>query len=274
MGEPRQTDQLFVGSIPEAYEQHLVPVVFQPYADDLADRVAGQHPESVLELACGTGVVTRSITSRLGGTAAVTATDVNQPMIDRAASIGTSSPVTWRRADAMSLPFEDASFDAVVCQFGVMFFPDRGAAFAEMHRVLRPGGSALFNVWDRIEANEFAHVVSDAVATLFPDDPPQFLARVPHGYPDPHRIRADLAIGGFEMSPDIEVVDARSHAKTCAAPAIGFCQGTPLRAEIEARDPSRLDAATEAATAAVAERFGETDIDAGMRALIVTAAKD
>ena len=173
----------------------------------------------------------------------------------------------------MDLPFDDGSFDAVVCQFGAMFFPDRHRAFTEMYRVLRHGGSALFNVWDRIEHNEFAEVVTDAVAQLFPDDPPRFLERVPHGYHDPERIRADIDAAGFDPSSSIDSLDARSLAASCSVPAIGYCQGSPLRNEIEARDPTRLAEATTVAATAIGERFGQADIDGLLRALVITALK-
>ena len=273
MGDPQDSDLLFAGSIPELYERYLVPLIFQPYADDLATRVVEFSPSSVIEVAAGTGVVTRALSSQLPASVAITATDLNQPMVDFAASIGTSRRVTWRQADVLDLPFEDGSFDAVACQFGAMFFPDRHRAFTEMCRVLRPGGSALFNVWGRIEHNEFAEVVNDAVAPLFPDDPPRFLERTPHGYHDPERIRADLDATGFDPSPTIDSLDARSRAASCSIPAIGYCQGTPLRNEIEARDSARLVDATAVAATAIGERFGQTDIDGAIRAHVITAHK-
>src|SRR5258706_7272698 len=171
------TDKVFSGSIAELYEKYLVPLIFEPYATDVATRLVSRSPATVLEIAAGTGVVTRALASALPEGTSIVATDLNQPMLDQAAKVGTKRPVQWRQADAMQLPFADASFDTVACQFGVMFFPDRGAAFAEARRVLRPGGALLFNVWDRIEQNEFAHAVDGAVAAQFPADPPRFLAR-------------------------------------------------------------------------------------------------
>ena len=271
-GRP-ESDLLFAGSIPELYERYLVPLVFQSYADDLAARVVEIRPSAVLEVAAGTGVVTRELASRLPATVPVTATDLNQPMVDFAASIGTSRPVTWRQADALDLPFEDESFDAVVCQFGAMFFPDRHQGYTEMHRVLRPGGVALFNVWDRLEYSEFAKVVNDAVIAMFPDDPPLFFERTPHGYHDPVRIRAELEEAGFDPTSRIDSVAARSRAASCTMPAIGFCQGTPLRNEIEARDPTRLAEVTTVAATALGERFGRVDIEGGLRAHVITAYK-
>ena len=158
------TDQTFVGAIPEIYDQYLVPLIFEPYAVDLAARLARLPLTTVLELAAGTGVVTRRLALGLPATVAITATDLNQPMLDRAAAVGTSRPVSWRLADALELPFADASFDAVVCQFGAMFFPDKPRAFAEARRVLKPGGTFIFNVWDRIEANDFALCATAALA--------------------------------------------------------------------------------------------------------------
>jgi SAM-dependent methyltransferase len=178
--------------------------------------------------------------------------------------------VEWRQADALHLPFEDAGFDAVVCQFGVMFFPDRAQAFSEARRVLRPGGVLIFNVWDRIETNEFADTVTTALASLFPDDPPRFLARIPHGYHDPRLIERDLANGGFTASPRIDTLAARSRASSPRVPAVAYCQGTPLRNEIETREASRLGEATDLATEAIAQRFGRGAVDGKIQARIVS----
>ena len=172
----------------------------------------------------------------------------------------------------MQLPFPDASFDAVVCQFGVMFFPDKAKAFSEAKRVLRPGGHFIFNVWDRIEENEFADIVTQALATLFPEDPPRFMARVPHGYHDVAVVAADLARGGF-TSPTFSSLTARSRATSPSIPAIAYCQATPLRSELETRGSSCLDDATAAATAAITSRFGAGAVDGKIQAHIIIVAR-
>jgi len=268
---PAASDPLFAGSIPEIYDTYLVPLIFESYAQDLAQRTAAEPGRSVLEIAAGTGVATRALADRLPADVAITATDLNRPMVDRAAALGTSRPVEWQTADAMDLPFEDASFDTVVCQFGVMFFPDRVGAYAEMRRVLRPRGRLIFNVWDGIENNEFAHAVTDGVATVFPADPPRFLPRTPHGYREQALIEGELSAAGFESPEGFEQLDARSRAASPEIPAIAYCQGTPLRNEIEARDPRRLSAATEAAAAMVSKRFGATHVDGLIRGYVITA---
>ena len=269
------SDSLFTGSIPELYEQLLVPLIFEPYADDLARRVAELQPLRVLETAAGTGVVTRAMARLLAPAAAVVATDLNQPMLDRAAAIGTAAralPVEWHQADAMQLPFPDASFDVVVCQFGVMFFPDKARAYAQARRVLRPGGAFLFNAWDRIENNEFAQVVTAALAQVFPADPPRFLARTPHGYHDEQAIARDLLQAGFTAAPRIDTVTARSRAASANVPAMAYCQGTPLRNEIEARYQAQgatLGAATATAAQAIAGQFGRGAVDGKIQARVV-----
>jgi SAM-dependent methyltransferase len=262
-------DTRFAGSIPQIYDTYLVPLIFEPYAADLVTRLRAKSPSRVLEIAAGTGVVTRAMASALPETASIIATDLNPAMLDRAATVGTARAVEWRQADAMQLPFSDGAFDAVVCQFGAMFFPDKAKAFAEARRVLRPGGAFIFNVWDRIEENEFADAVTTALEPLFPADPPRFLARTPHGYHDTAAIARDLASGGFAASPTIATVEARSRADSPRVPALAFCQGTPLRNEIEARDASRLAEATEAATEAVARRFGRGAVEGNMQAHVV-----
>ena len=250
------TDKRFGGAIPELYDQLLVPLIFEPYAADLVRRVAARRPANVLEIAAGTGVVTRQLASVLPASVAIVATDLNQPMLDKAAAIGTVRPVEWRQADAMQLPFADGMFDVVVCQFGAMFFPDKAKAFSQARRVLAPGGMFLFNVWDRIQANAFADTVTTALASMFPEDPPRFMARTPHGYCDRATIARDLADGGFTAAPRFDTVTARSRADSARVVAVAYCQGTPLRNEIEARDASRLDEATAVAAEAVARRFG------------------
>jgi SAM-dependent methyltransferase len=263
------SDKVFEGSVPRLYEEHLVPLIFEPYAADLATRLRGRPPARVLEIAAGTGVVTRQLARTLPPQAAIVATDLNRPMLQVAAERGTSRPVDWREADAMQLPFADGEFDAVVCQFGVMFFPDRPRAFAEARRVLRGGGMLLFNVWDRIEENEFADTVTSALGDFFPADAPLFMARTPHGYHDVARIAQDLRDGGFIAAPRIETIARRSKAASARSPALAYCQGTPLRGEILARDASALGQATDHAEAAIAARFGHGPVDGKIQAHVI-----
>ena len=272
MSTPHSTP-VFAGSIPQLYEQYMVPLIFEPYAVDLAARVAERRPSHVLEVAAGTGVVTRKLAGLLRPEASIIATDLSQAMLDLAATMVPGRPITWRQADAMQLPFPDATFDVVVCQFGAMFFPDKAKAFAEARRVLRPGGSFLFNVWDRIERNEFADTVTTALAAVFPDDPPRFLARVPHGYCELPVIARDLAAGGFTDAPEFTVLAARSRADAPDVPAMAYCQGTPLRGEIEACGPSRLAEATAVAAEAMARRFGAGAVDGGIQAWVISAQR-
>lgn len=263
-------DKVFTGSIPQLYERYLVPLIFEPYAADIASRVALRQPSCVLEVAAGTGVVTRQLANTLPPTVSILATDLNQPMLDQAAAAGTTRPVEWQQADAMQLPYPDEAFDVVVCQFGVMFFPDKQNAFAEARRVLRPGGCFIFNVWDRIEQNEFAETVTQALESPFFDNPPRFLARVPHGYHDLSTIAHDLTGGGFDRLPEFTALAARSRADSPRIPAVAYCQGTPLRSEIEVRGPSRLIEVTEIAAAAIACQFGSGAVDGKIQAHVIT----
>jgi SAM-dependent methyltransferase len=264
------SDKVFAGSIPTIYETYLVPLIFEPYAKDLVARLSSRSLSCVLEVAAGTGVVTRALASALDDDVSIVATDLNQAMLDQAAMVETKRKVEWRQADAMQLPFPDGAFDAVVCQFGVMFFPDKPKAFSEARRVLKPGGVLVFNVWDRITENELADTVTTALASVFPKDPPLFLARTPHGYHDRLAIERDLAKGGFKPPAQITTIAARSRAESPRVPAVAYCQGTPLRNEIEARDAKRLDQATAVATKAVAQRFGSAAVDGKIQAHVVT----
>jgi SAM-dependent methyltransferase len=204
---------------------------------------------------------------------AIVATDLNQPMLDHGASQLRSPRVTWRQADAQHLPFADGEFDAVVCQFGAMFFPDKLRAFSEACRVLKPRGRFLFSVWDRIEENEFADVVVKSVAALFPDDPPRFLARTPHGHYDTVALKNQLRAAGF-AAVTTAIVTRESRAPDALSVAIGYCQGTPMRNEIEAHGSGRLAEATDIAAAALAERFGPGPVSGKIQARVITAVRN
>jgi SAM-dependent methyltransferase len=247
------SDSQFTGSVPALYDRCLGPMLFAPYAEDMAARAAALAPARLLETAAGTGIVTAALAEALPQ-AEIVATDLNQAMLDVAAARGLPARVSFQAVDAQALPFPDASFDLVVCQFGAMFFPDRVCAYREARRVLRPGARFLFNVWDSLAHNPVSALLGDTVAGLFPGDPPSFYRRVPFGYHDTARIEADLRAAGFadiavETVTRISRVDAR-------AAAIGLCQGSPMGAAIEARggDPA---AAADAGAAALAEMDGK-----------------
>ena len=266
-----ETDKLFAGSIPENYDRYMVPLIFEPYAADIAQRAARLSPSTVLEIAAGTGVVTRALAPKLPPAASYVVTDLNQPMLDYAASKQVpDSRIKWLQADAMALPFENVAFDLVCCQFGAMFFPDRPNAYREARRVLKPGGHFLFNVWDRIEENIFANDVTHALAKIFPNDPPRFLARTPHGYHDTALIRSDLENAGFSHVV-IETRAEQSRAPSPRIPAVAYCQGTVLRSEIEARDAGKLQAATDYAESMIAERHGSGAVAAKIQAHVIMA---
>ena len=266
------SDKAFTGAIPQIYDRLLVPMIFAPYARDLTQRIKAYRPRDLLETAAGTGVVTAALASELPESTKITATDLNEPMLAQAKTHLADRPrITWQQADALALPFGDGSFDIVACQFGVMFFPDRVKGYAEARRVLKPGGHFVFNAWDKIEENDFPNVVHQTLQQLFPDNPPQFMARTPHGYHDAARIRADLMEAGF-TDIAIETVAHRSRANSPHDPATAFCQGTPMRGEIEARGAPSLETATQKSAEALARRFGNGPIEGRIQALVISAA--
>ena len=248
----------------------LVPLIFDSYAADLAAPVSGSSPEIVLETAAGSGVVPRALAPLLNAEARYVITDLNQPMLDRAIARQAADPrITWKQADALQLPFENESFDAVCCQFGVMFFPDRVAGYKEALRVLRPGGRFFFNVWDRIEHNDFARVVTETASNIFRATRLAFWHGRPTGIMT-YAIEADLRAAGFSTI-QIETVAKSSVAPSPRHPAIAYCQGTPLRNEIEARDAARLESVTTSATEAIAKAYGNGAVSAKIQAHVVVA---
>ena len=266
-----ETDKVFAGSIPENYDRYMVPLILEPFAAGLAQRAASLSPITVLEIAAGTGVVTRALAPNLSLGTSYVVTDLNQPMLDYAASRqAPDSRIKWRQADAQALPFEDAAFDLVCCQFGAMFFPDRSLAYREAKRVLKPGGHLLFSVWDRIEENVFADDVTNALARIFPNDPPRFLIRTPHGYHDTALIRSELEGAGFSRVV-IETRAEQSRSFSPRLPAVAYCQGTLLRNEIEARDAGKQEAATDHAASAISQRHGSGEVAAKIQAHVIVA---
>ena len=266
------SDSVFAGSVPAIYERLMVPMLFDGYARDMAARVAARGPQDVLELAAGTGAVTRAMAAALPAGVRIVATDLNPAMLEIAeARQAGDARIRWAAADAQALGEDDAAFDAVVCQFGAMFFPDKTAAYREARRVLRDGGHFLFNVWDGIAANAFVAVLSAALAEMFPADPPVFMARTPHGYHDTDRIRAELADAGFG-AVEVDTVEMVSRAGSALEAATAYCQGTPLRGEIAARG-GVLDDVTARGAAALAAAFGPGAIEGAIRAFVITARR-
>jgi ubiquinone/menaquinone biosynthesis C-methylase UbiE len=257
----------FAGSIPAAYDRYLGPILFQSYGEDLADRLKVDANSSVLELACGTGIVTRILRDRLPASVSLTATDLNEPMIQHAkAKFRANDAIEWKQADATSLPFDDRSFDAVVCQFGVMFFPNKSLAAHEAHRVLKPGGVFLFNVWDSLEQNPLGKIAHETISSFFEKDPPTFY-QVPFGYHDHEEIKRVLRAAGFG-DIRVEAVAKSGGESRPEDAAQGLVHGNPVSVAITERDPALLPVITKAVAEALKKRFGET-IRAPMRAIVV-----
>jgi SAM-dependent methyltransferase len=250
--------------MPQAYDRLLGPVKFTPYGRELAQRAAAFRPTDVLELAAGTGLLTQQLLAALPE-ARIVATDLNPPMVAWGSEhvIGAS----WSQADALDLSFPDDSFDLVACGFGVMFFPDKQAAFREVRRVLRPGGGFVFSVWDAVDRVPFTSDLYDELVVLFPDDPPDFFVRVPYGYHDPEVVQADLAAAGFR-DVVVENVQLTTPARSARSYADGYCYGTPLRFLLEERGD--LDAIARQLGDAMTKRWGEGRIEQQMSALLLT----
>jgi SAM-dependent methyltransferase len=264
-----EADKAFTGSIAETYDRYMGPMLFEPFAAELAGRFAG-FEGAILETAAGTGRLTRAL-AQSAPAATIMATDLNEPMLAYGAGVVDAPNVAWQQADAQSLPFQAASFDAVVCQFGVMFLPNKVAGFAEARRVLKPGGRYVFSVWGPIEANELTTVAQRALEALLPDDPPGFYARVPFAFHDPGEIRLWLQAAGFG-DVKAETVTLDTGSPSALAAATGLVMGSPVRTEIEGRHPGRLDDAVRAAARALTKRFGAGEVVGRGQALVVTAS--
>jgi SAM-dependent methyltransferase len=260
----------FSGSVPASYDRYLGPVLFEPYAAELVSRLPKIDGLRVLELACGTGIVTRRLREGLSDSATLLATDLNEAMIDYARAAVAAEGIVWQQADAQALVFDDSSFDVVVCQFGFMFLPDKVQGFREARRVLASGGVLLANVWHSLEANPAVDAIRASLSELFPSDPPRFL-ETPYGYHDSARIRADMSAAGWE---DVQLDDVclQSFGPSAADFAAGFALGTPLTHELAARGAD-VDAVTHALTAALIPVSGDRPFEPLLAATVISAVR-
>lgn len=240
------SDAQFAGSIPAIYDEFLVPVLFEPYAADLVRRVADLAPVQILELACGTGAVSRRLAETLPS-ATITATDLNPAMLDVATMVAVPENLAYASADAQDLnAYAADTFDLVLAQFGAMFFPEKVRAYREARRLLRTGGTFLFSVWDSLEANPASHAIHLAVREVVPEPKPEFIARTPFGYNDVNKIEQQLRAAGFE-DIIIERVELRSPPKSAERLARGMCLGSPLANELALHPQGLRDRALAAA---------------------------
>jgi ubiquinone/menaquinone biosynthesis C-methylase UbiE len=263
-----ETTISFSGSIPQLYDRYLGPVFFEPYAADLARRVATHGAGPVLEMACGTGIVTRQLRAQLAPEVRIVAIDLSQPMLDYARTkLATLKNVDWKQADIAALPFPDASFSTVVCQFGLMFVPDKQAAFRETRRVLSKGGLFAFSVWDKVAVNPIPHIAHETLAKLFPSDPPQFLA--PFTFNDHEVLRQLLTTHGFG-NIQLETVTLEARGESARAIAIGFVQGSPLSTTLQERGVA-FEPIVDAVTEALAQHGGAAPFRSTLQAIVVTA---
>lgn len=257
------------GSIASDYDCHLGPLLFEPFAQDLGRRVDDITSGALLDIAAGTGITTRLLDSRLAPDVSIVATDISPEMLHVAQARCRSPRVVWRHADATALPFPGGSFNAAVCQFGLMFVPDKVAALREARRVLKTGGRYVFSVWDRIETCELSHITTRAVAALHSDAATNFVASGPHSYSNVARAYNDLRVAGF-VDITVETIRLHSHAASAAAAANALCRGSPIRRDIEGFGIP-LAQAIDAVARAIVDRFGEGPICAGMTAHVFTA---
>jgi len=264
-----ETNISFSGSIPQLYDRYLGPVLFEPYAVDLARRVAAQGAGPVLEMACGTGIVSQQLRTHLSHNVKIVATDVSQPMLHYARTkLAVLQNVDWRQADIAALPFSDASFSTVVCQFGLMFVPDKHAAFHEVRRVLSTGGLFAFSVWDDMATNSYARLTHETLTKLFPEDPPQFFT-VPFSFHDRDVLRQLLATHGFS-DVQLETVTLEARCESAKTLATGFILGSPLSTALQERGVA-FEPVIETLAEAFAQLGGAAPFRSSMQAVVVTA---
>lgn len=267
-----QTNISFSGSIPKFYENNLGTIFFEPFSTEMALRVKDLKANSILEIACGTGRLTKYlplVTPKKFSS--ITATDVNPAMLELARRTVAWKNIDWQVVDAMELPYGDSLFDVVVAQFGVMFYPDKQKAFKDSHRVLADNGSFIFSAWDSLRHNPIAQLTDNIITEFFPTDTPAFY-KIPFSYFNEDEIRSDLATAGFR-AVNIERLKLEGYAANANDAAVGLLQGTPLYNAIIERGEELLPAMTEKLAQEIRSLFGDTDLSIPIQANIVTAEK-
>jgi ubiquinone/menaquinone biosynthesis C-methylase UbiE len=266
MTAPSNLHAQFTASVPENYDRYLGMVLFDPFARDLARRIPGES-RRILETACGSGIVTRRLLQALPPGATLVATDLNAPMVDRArAAVGSDPRVTWRTADMCHLGLPDRSFDAVVCQFGLMFVPDKVSAMREALRVLVPGGLYLFNVWDSLATNRFGAIANEVIAGFFPEDPPGFY-QVPFSLHDTSAVQELLAQAGFQDVRGTHL-DLGTTARSADEFAKGLVEGNPVVAEIQARGGATVEDVRTRLAGRLRAEMGDQPVSTRLRAFV------
>jgi SAM-dependent methyltransferase len=262
----------FSGSIPANYETYLGPLFFEPFAKAMIDHIRPMHLEAVLEVACGTGRVTKYLPNTLHPSAQMVITDINPAMVEYAKKVcGTNPRFQWDIVDAVKLPYKAAQFDGILSAFGVMFYSDRRKAYEEAMRVLKPGGVFVFTAWDKMENNPSAHMTTKTLQHFFPENTPAFY-HVPFSYWHEPTIHADLTAAGF-TSVQMELLNLTGHADSPQSAARGLLEGTPVYTEIIARDESVLAPLNKHLAALLEKRFGSRDLKVPLQARLVTAIK-
>jgi SAM-dependent methyltransferase len=264
------TQASFTGSIPAKYDHYLGPLLFEPYAVDLVSRIQPDRIFSVLEVACGTGRVTHHLHRHFSPKVKITATDLNPDMLQVAQSRVPHESIDWLPANMLALPFEDETFDAAVCQFGIMFVPDKAKAFREISRVLKKGGVLYFNTWDKIENNGVAHIASQVVTRYFDNSPPQFYTIPFSMYQSDQLESLSLGNGFSGVKVDFVRKEGRGPAHDAAK---GFVEGNPIYIEILEKDPDAVETITELIRKEISSTFGGDPITSPMHAWVCEARK-
>jgi len=268
-----ESDVRFDGSIPEIYDRHLGPLLFEPYAIDIADRVAKLRPRKVLEIAAGTGIVSRRLLDVLPRTTGLTITDLNEPMLEyaRQRTVANRDNLEWRQADAQELPFPDESYDLVMCQFGAMFFPDKPKALREFKRVLTTSGALILSVWDSLERNPLQEIAHSTIGGFFTADPPEFY-EIPFVLGDVVEVRRLVEGAGFEKIA-VETLSLTGRGESAQHAAIGLVMGNPVINTLREQATTDIEEIVAAVARGLEKRFGSGGIEVPLRAHVVSAIK-
>lgn len=265
-----EANAAFAGAIPDKYDQYLGPLLFEPYALDMVSGMKKEGVSSVLELACGTGRVTQYLPKHFGPGVSITATDLNPDMI-AVATRKIKDDIKWRPADMQELPFAADSFDLALCQYGLMFVPDKAKAIREVARVLKKGSVFHFNTWDKIENNGIPRISRQIVTEFFNGTPPNFYF-VPFSMFDPEAIKKLMLENGFSKV-EISLIKKEGISNTALEAATGMIEGNPVAKEIRDKDPNAVPDVIEKVRKEIAIQYGDNPVRCPLQAWVGKAVK-